>query len=122
MSIFQLHVEWSSLLTRTVIKHAFHALALDEHREPFLPTLWYIPNEATLKAEEDAIDKEDDDWPALKAHRDEVDKQIKEHQATHKPDLYQVWFPGVHINIGGGSDEDSYDGEGTESHLLACIS
>ncbi|EHK97522.1 hypothetical protein M7I_6732 [Glarea lozoyensis 74030] len=25
------------------IKHAFHALALDEHRGSFSPTLWYIP-------------------------------------------------------------------------------
>ena len=97
---------------RTVIKHAFHALALDEHREPFLSTLWYIPNEATLKADDDAIDKEDDDWPELKAHRDEIDKQIRKQRAKNFPDLYQVWFPGVHINIGGGSDEESFDGEG----------
>lgn len=101
------------LLTFAVIKHAFHALALDEHREPFLPTLWYIPNKETMEAEEHSIDKEDDDWPELKAYRDEVDKEIRDFQAKHPPDLYQVWFPGVHINIGGGSDEDSVDDEGS---------
>ena len=74
-----------------------------------------------MKAEEDAIDKEDDDWPTLKAHRDKIDMQIKKHQAQHKPDLYQVWFPGVHINIGGGSDEDSYDGEGMLLRYLLHI-
>lgn len=100
------------LLTKLVIKHAFHALALDDRREPFLPTLWYIPNKETLDKEEAAIDKEDDDWPELKHHREAVDQQIKDHQAKYPPDLYQVWFPGVHINIGGGSDEDGADAEG----------
>lgn len=95
-----------------VIKHAFHALALDEHREPFLPTLWYIPNKETLEAEDQSIAEEAKDWPQLKAYRDEVDKEIRDFQAKHPPDLYQVWFPGVHINIGGGSDEDSVDDEG----------
>jgi hypothetical protein len=40
------------LIPSTEIKHAFHALALDEHRGSFTPTLWYIPktkNEALLK-------------------------------------------------------------------------
>lgn len=103
----------TKFLTIAVIKHAFHALALDEHREPFLPTLWYIPYDKTKEAEEASIDKEDDDWPELKAYRDEVDKEISDFQAKYPPDLYQVWFPGVHINIGGGSDEESVDDEGS---------
>jgi hypothetical protein len=50
------------------IKHAFHALALDEHRGPFKPTLWQkTPNSSTT--------------------------------------LKQVWFPGVHTNIGGGYND-----------------
>jgi len=88
-------------------------LSLDERREPFTPTLWYIPNEDALQEEESAIAKDAGDWPELKAHRATVDKQIADFQAKHKPDLYQVWFPGVHINIGGGSDADSRDAEGT---------
>ncbi|KAF2202864.1 hypothetical protein GQ43DRAFT_479521 [Delitschia confertaspora ATCC 74209] len=61
----------------TNIEHAFHALALDERRKAFGPTLWYIPH-----------------------------KDIKEIKDEHKlPELKQVWFPGVHINIGGGSDD-----------------
>ncbi len=51
-------------LSRSV-RHACHALAIDERRNPFKPTLWeYKP---------------------------------KEHQT-----MEQVWFPGVHTNIGGG--------------------
>ncbi|KIK54067.1 hypothetical protein GYMLUDRAFT_249828 [Collybiopsis luxurians FD-317 M1] len=30
------------------IKHAFHALALDECRRPFSPTLWYLPKDAEV--------------------------------------------------------------------------
>ncbi|PYI19469.1 hypothetical protein BO99DRAFT_432589 [Aspergillus violaceofuscus CBS 115571] len=29
------------------IKHAFHALALDDHRAPFSPTLWHLPTRNT---------------------------------------------------------------------------
>ncbi|KAK6524694.1 hypothetical protein TWF281_011595 [Arthrobotrys megalospora] len=54
-------------------ENAFHALALDEHRMPFTPTLWRLPIPA-----------------ATERHTDIV------------PNLKQVWFPGVHTNIGGG--------------------
>ncbi|KAE8822898.1 hypothetical protein P3342_001218 [Pyrenophora teres f. teres] len=57
------------------IKHAFQALAMDERREAFRPTLWYIP------------------WDVIN------DKK------TTTPDLKQVWFPGVHTNCGGGSQD-----------------
>ncbi|OOF93563.1 hypothetical protein ASPCADRAFT_209504 [Aspergillus carbonarius ITEM 5010] len=50
------------------IKYAFHALALDEHRKAFEPTLWHLPKE------------------------------------NDKTKLFQCWFPGYHINVGGGSD------------------
>ncbi len=46
------------------ITHAYHALAIDERRRPFTPTLWLTKNIA--------------------------------------PQVEQVWFPGVHTNIGGG--------------------
>jgi uncharacterized protein (DUF2235 family) len=56
------------------VKFAFHALAIDEHRGPFEPTLW--------KASP-------------------VANQVVE----------QVWFPGVHSDIGGGYKEaDLSDG------------
>jgi hypothetical protein len=50
------------------IKHAFQALALDEHRSPFSPTLW--------------------------ENNDRGDTRLK-----------QVWFSGVHSDIGGGYDD-----------------
>jgi len=50
------------------VEHAFHALALDEHRKNFVPTLW-------------------EQTPAGRAKGQE---------------LKQVWFAGVHCDVGGG--------------------
>lgn len=52
------------------VKNAFHALAIDERRSPFAPTLWqYKPKEGQT--------------------------------------IEQVWFPGVHSNVGGGYPDRS---------------
>jgi uncharacterized protein (DUF2235 family) len=53
------------------IDHAFHALAIDERRKPFAPSLWEIP-----------------DADARRPDRTQV--------------VEQVWFAGVHSNVGGG--------------------
>ncbi|KAH8725306.1 hypothetical protein GQ44DRAFT_707498 [Phaeosphaeriaceae sp. PMI808] len=82
------------------IEHAYQALALDERRKAFRPTLWYIP--------QDLVD--DPRRPT--------------------PELKQVWFPGVHINSGGGSDDCFSEMKGDSENLstatlawmLQCIS
>ena len=48
------------------VTHAYHALAVDERRKPFAPSLWSAAN----------------------VHRGQT--------------VEQVWFPGVHSNVGGG--------------------
>lgn len=52
-----------------LIEHAVHALAVDEKRGPYTPTLWTLPPGQSLEAEQTVL---------------------------------QVWFPGVHSDIGGG--------------------
>ncbi|EPS38465.1 hypothetical protein H072_7763 [Dactylellina haptotyla CBS 200.50] len=59
------------------VQNAFHALALDDHRIAFTPTLWHEPYET----------------------RDEETR-------FSRPNLIQVWFPGVHINVGGGNSDN----------------
>lgn len=54
------------------VENAFHALALDERRSDFTPTLWV---------------------------------QSPQAQAAGTQKLLQVWFPGVHSNVGGGYEE-----------------
>lgn len=51
------------------IRHAYHALAIDERRRPFKPSIWQL---------------------------DPGSSQT----------LQQVWFPGVHSNVGGGYEKD----------------
>ncbi|KAL6712012.1 hypothetical protein ACN47E_003055 [Coniothyrium glycines] len=82
------------------IEHAFQALALDERRKAFQPTLWYIPQELV----------DDPDIPT--------------------PELKQVWFPGVHTNCGGGSQDSFGELKGDSENLatatlcwmLQCVS
>ena len=65
------------------IQNAFHALALDEHRAPFTPTLWKLPKDS-------------------------------------KDTLIQCWFPGVHINVGGGKN-DGLQNKLSDREFLANI-
>ncbi|WAP67146.1 DUF2235 domain-containing protein [Jiella pelagia] len=58
------------------ITYACHALAVDEQRGPFKPTLWKTTN-------------------------DIGDSILAERQTVR-----QVWFPGVHSNVGGGYGEN----------------
>jgi uncharacterized protein (DUF2235 family) len=52
------------------VQNAFHALAIDERRKPFAPTLWEVPESDRLKTPSQRVE--------------------------------QVWFAGVHSNVGGG--------------------
>src|ERR1700712_2659848 len=70
-------------LQRDRVKRACHALALDEARTTFHPELW---NEGDVPASEPDPAKE---------------RFIKDEQ------LSQVWFAGVHSNVGGGYPDDS---------------
>jgi len=58
--------------------HAYHALAIDEHREAFAPTLWTktVPATGDAPAERDF------------------------------PHVEQRWFVGAHANVGGGYEND----------------
>jgi hypothetical protein len=118
-------------------------LALDEHRNAFSPTLWYLPKFGNvtleqIEAQKRAVEKKAQEWEEIlqkaiklkasgnandeeinsaarhlnrtaRALNEESRKQVKleddyRHQ-VHPRTLRQVWFPGYHINIGGGSDD-----------------
>lgn len=72
----------------------FHALALDDRRQPFLPTLYYIPNAKVIEEEKTALKKDEKDWPELTSHRAEIDQELAELRKKRTPDLVQVWFTG----------------------------
>ena len=59
------------------VHNAYHAISIDERRKPFVPTLW--------------VKKEDEHGNAV---------EPPEHQTVE-----QVWFAGVHSDVGGGYAE-----------------
>lgn len=70
----------------STIQHAVHALAIDETRSQFQPNLWTYPADP-VEADEEA------NGPAAGADQ-----------------VLQVWFPGAHSDVGGGSaDSDISD-------------
>lgn len=126
------------------IKHAYHALALDEARTAFTPTLFYIPTEQVSTGDlKECLEAEEKAKKAFKDKRDYA-QSLKERNAANElvnqacreanelakiwnrtqrkrvkyqnrleqhPELKQVWFPGYHINVGGGSS-DTLDNKG----------
>lgn len=74
-----------------IVKHAYQALALDEHRADFQPAIW-TRNPDTMKPGESLTSK--------KAEQVEIE---------------QRWFIGAHADVGGGNDRD---GAGRQPDLL----
>lgn len=64
------------------VQRACHALSLDDERTTFHPELWDEKDEPSLKAEDGKC------W-------------------TKNERISQVWFAGVHSNVGGGYPDDS---------------
>ncbi|KAB2576369.1 hypothetical protein DBV05_g4998 [Lasiodiplodia theobromae] len=74
------------------IENAFQALALDEHRGAFTPTLWYLDPHYLDDHEQNANDPTSD--------RTKLRNSL---QGKKVPNLKQCWFPGYHETIGGGN-------------------
>ncbi|KAJ5715298.1 uncharacterized protein N7483_012479 [Penicillium malachiteum] len=129
---------WHNVGLSTNIKYAFQALAIDERRKAFEPTLFYVPPKPDVNLEEifasaeetarnaflDALNTARDlkgvnkSPPTDQAVNDAAKDVNKKAEAWNhavrrymnfkdkrKPPtkLAQVWFPGYHINVGGGS-------------------
>lgn len=127
------------MLTAIDVRRAFQALALDEHREAFSPTLWHLPEQKVVTKKD--VTKQRDRVEELRVKyyatldRPETSKDIRQeacrawqqaktqltmlHEQSQPPsELKQVWFPGVHINAGGGSS-DTLEGKGDLEGMLA---
>ncbi|KAJ5582992.1 hypothetical protein N7535_001612 [Penicillium sp. DV-2018c] len=151
---------WSDKSGRDVVglspnvKHAFQALALDEHRNAFSPTLWYLHNfehvtPEEIEAQNNRVTAMEQKWDdllqeairlkdsgkssdedvnsaarrlnetvrALNHEKRELIKLEDGYKHQHHPrTLRQVWFPGYHINIGGGSN-DTIKNEGNMEEM-----
>ena len=65
---------------RTMIENGYHALAIDEHRKDFAPTLWTV--------------RKPNDPAAFTAPPRDISS------------VEQRWFAGAHANVGGGCESD----------------
>lgn len=70
VTLFNRRFKFHNTDLSTSVDYAYHALAIDEQRKPFSPTLWNQQNDAPKS-------------------------QV----------VQQVWFPGVHSDIGGGYED-----------------
>lgn len=76
------HYQFHDTELSKIVKYAYQALALDEHRADFAPAVW-TRNPFTIKPGESMTSKKDE--------------QIE---------IEQRWFIGSHSDIGGGNDAD----------------
>ncbi|KAK9776224.1 hypothetical protein SCAR479_07130 [Seiridium cardinale] len=117
------------------IRHAFHALSLDEHRAPFSPTLWHYPGDGELstKKPKESLDKVQKSWEKIRsdprstlrqksdAWAKLIDCEMYDELNGTDSELLQVWFPGFHDNAGGGSTDPLKDRKG-DFEQIALIS
>jgi len=78
------------------VTRACHALALEEERDSFMPVLW---DERYVRAS-DGLRKWDDGW------RPDPADPAQPLAAIDQERISQVWFVGVHSDIGGGYPQD----------------
>lgn len=84
------------------VRHARHAVALDEKRANFLPTLW-IPSDrhvAAIKGETAATT-----GTSVEAAGAATPVFTFRNRNPDEPSFEQVWFPGGHSDVGGGYAE-----------------
>ncbi|KAK0736192.1 hypothetical protein B0T21DRAFT_366462 [Apiosordaria backusii] len=101
------------------VKHAYQALALDEHRKPFDAALWHMPDPTVRPAAGSDVLSLRQTWRELRDTDEATEVQLAEawenlvaaemyeelSKREAEPKLLQVWFPGVHVNMGGGSKD-----------------
>jgi uncharacterized protein (DUF2235 family) len=75
------------------IQRACHAIALDDERNSFHPVLW---DELCVHGENGELRPMDDGWAPPPGDLPEIDQQR----------LSQVWFSGMHSDVGGGYAQD----------------
>ena len=87
---------------------ARHALALDDERDAFQPLLWD-------EVQEEQVQKKFEEWrkenEELRRKNEELRKQnkeqLKEKVVPPVDRLRQVWFTGMHADVGGGYPDES---------------
>ncbi|PYI15983.1 hypothetical protein BO99DRAFT_405405 [Aspergillus violaceofuscus CBS 115571] len=118
--------EWHNVGLSPNIKNAFQALALDEHRRLFRPAMFFVPAPKNITESQSRAIKQEarnatrqwlklvgsgaastEELHAAEKRRNAAARELLEWEDSQKEpsQLTQVWFPGFHIHIGGGSNQ-----------------
>jgi hypothetical protein len=73
------------------VRYGFHALALDEKRRPYRPTLWGAPDPSAQKKVA---------WNSMSSTSNTASGPGS--PSSRQREISQVWFSGAHSDIGGG--------------------
>ncbi len=92
-----------------IVRHGYHALALDEHREDFAPVLWTnIKEDINSNAEyKNSLDSQKDKKNNVSiSDRTAMDRErpnlLTDGIPPQKQTIEQRWFCGAHSDVGGG--------------------
>src|SRR5882757_2965755 len=88
------------------VDRACQALALDEERTTFHPQLWHEPADNRAR-DAKSLDSKAADSEAAEAAPNAPDIAYGRRRFIKGERISQVWFAGVHTNVGGGYPDDS---------------
>lgn len=92
----KLNHNYHNFQLRRSVKHACHALAIDDERKWFWPTVWKETQEGSeLRRKIDELKKQN----ATPEQIAQLEKQVEDDRAQK---VEQVWFGGSHTDVGGG--------------------
>jgi uncharacterized protein (DUF2235 family) len=78
------------------IQRACHALSLEDERDAFKPVLW---DERYVRTQDGRLVPMDQDWTPPNSANEPL-------PAIDRERISQVWFVGVHVDVGGGYPQD----------------
>jgi uncharacterized protein (DUF2235 family) len=105
---------------RKSVKHACHALSIDDKRKWFWPTVWKNTQDSSERRQkiQEIIDlkkgvadpqKSEQEKARLKQRLDkQIERLKKETKEGKKQKVEQVWFGGSHTDVGGGFREAGF--------------
>lgn len=106
------HYEFHDQDLPCIVENAYHALAIDEHRFHFAPTLWKMPRMGSesevdeMPSTSDLASVTNPKCQMPSTSDSQSDKKPKKPKKIPLKEVKQVWFVGSHCNVGGGADLD----------------
>lgn len=89
------------------VKKARHALALDDERASFRPLVWDEVHESAMRNERGRLEELLKDGSISPSEKENAEKDLKKVKNFVNDRIKQVWFSGMHADVGGGYPDES---------------